>query len=103
MPFIDPASLKALMDSEEEFLLIDIRDPDARKDYHIGGLNIPLNMLYLRILQMDPPKGIRIIIYCNKGKRGRIALKVLHRAGYENAACLEGGVEAWKAVFGRNG
>jgi len=93
---VSPIELKAKLDSDEEFILLDVRGKD---ECDAGGLkdprvkNIPVNELKLRYNELPLDK--EIITYCVIGVRAYIAERVLRGLGYEKARYLDGSLTSW--------
>ncbi len=98
-------SLKALQESGEGFLLIDVRQPAEYEAGNIAGaVSIPRGQLEFTILDdfywedqfmYTPEKTDQIVIYCKVGGRGALATKSLQQLGFENVANLKGGYMAF--------
>jgi adenylyltransferase/sulfurtransferase len=79
--------------------LIDVRTPDERAAFNIGGFSLPLAELEAQIPRLDP--GRLTVYYCNSGKRSAEAVKkVLDRYPKANVYSLAGGMKAWKEQEG---
>lgn len=67
-------------------LVLDVRTDIERNTlgYYAGSINIQTSDLE-KIMQNEyPNKDLRIIIYCNTGRRAKIASDKLHEMGYKN-------------------
>jgi adenylyltransferase/sulfurtransferase len=98
---ITAAELKALMDSGERFLLVDVREPAEWEIVRIpGAVLIPKNDLpgQLATLPQDRP----VIAYCKTGVRSAESLALLKNAGFSDAKHLQGGVTAWATQVDRS-
>lgn len=86
--------LKAMMDSGEDFMLIDIREPE---EYEICKLNaelIPMNDLPYNVEKI--PHNKTVIIYCRSGIRSERIVEYLQSAhNFNNIYNLKGGILAW--------
>jgi sulfur-carrier protein adenylyltransferase/sulfurtransferase len=74
--------------------LIDVRTPEERASFDIGGRNIPLNNLANNTadLSFDKP----IVFYCASGKRSVEAVKIIKKQHPEaEVMSLEGGLKLW--------
>ncbi len=73
----------AMIDSEEDMVVLDIRQPDVYAEGHIqGAVNIPWNAEFgqhVESLPMDKP----IYLYCYTGQTAGQATAVLRMAGYD--------------------
>ncbi len=101
--------LNKLMDSEEIYTLIDVRQKSEHYYGFIpGSLVIPRGSLEFRIgdeayweeegLYMPLPEE-KIIVYCKKGSRGTLAASALKQLGYENVYTLDGGWKEWELTY----
>lgn len=78
----------------EGAIVIDVREPGEYVDGHVPGARmVPLSRLPLRLA--DLPRGVRIYVICEAGKRSTAAVSVLTRAGID-AVSVAGGTSAWK-------
>jgi sulfur-carrier protein adenylyltransferase/sulfurtransferase len=74
--------------------LIDVRTPEERSTFDIGGRNIPLSNLQNNTtdISFDKP----IVFYCASGKRSIEATKIIKKQHPKaEAMSLEGGIKAW--------
>lgn len=105
---LSAAKVKEMMDAEETFLLLDVREPDEfNKGYVLGSVNIPRGVLEFRIKKESfwedemlyvPQNEDLIIVMCKSGKRGALATVTLQSMGFTNVKHLEGGFNAFKEV-----
>jgi len=100
---ISVEELRAKIDKEEDFILLDVREPDEFEEGHIpGAINIPRGLLEFRIANTEfggmdaPDKGKELIIYCKMGGRSALATESLLKLGYKNSKNLAGGWEVWE-------
>jgi len=86
--------LKAMRDRQEEFLLVDVRDPDEWAIGEIAGSKkLPLPELAARCGEL--PQDKLIVLYCRSGYRSACALRFLRQQGYPKLKNLAGGINAW--------
>jgi adenylyltransferase/sulfurtransferase len=93
---ISVSELKNKIDSKENFLLIDVREPSEFEIVRIpGSVLIPkqgfLDGSALAGLPQDKP----IILHCKSGVRSAECLAILKSAGFSDATHVSGGVVAW--------
>ncbi|TDS14916.1 rhodanese-like domain-containing protein [Sphingobacterium paludis] len=86
--------LKDMLDRQDEFQLIDVREPFEYEVSNLNGLNIPLAGIVIESDKIDKDKPV--IIQCRSGKRSAQAVMVLEQQGFDNLANLKGGILAWK-------
>ena len=97
---VDPAQARALFDSAEPPVLVDVREQDEWDEGHIpGAVHVPRGYLESRIEQAAPDRTRPVVLYCAGGNRSAFAAKTLEELGYEHVVSLAGGYTDWK----RNG
>ncbi len=95
MKTITVKELKAMIDSGEEFQLIDVREQSEFDMGHINGLFMPLATVPQRFSEISKDK--KVIVHCRSGKRSANAISFLeNNHGYTNLYNLEGGILAYK-------
>jgi len=86
--------LSFMMKKNDDFQLIDVREPFELEISSIGGLNIPLADIPDNLAKIAPDK--KIVVYCRSGKRSASAIEYLLEArGHNNLYNLEGGILDW--------
>lgn len=103
---ISADELRAKIENEEMFMLIDVREPYEFDENTIdGAFNVPRGLLEFKIGDEKfwdeqgmyvPEKTEELILFCNKGNRGSLATEALVKLGYENVKNLEGGWLVWE-------
>lgn len=94
IPQIQPAELKALLDSGAPVLLLDVRQPEEHAFCALpGSVLIPLGELMGRVEEVNP-EGATVVVYCHHGVRSLSGAAILARAGVA-AASLAGGIDRW--------
>ncbi|TZF85610.1 rhodanese-like domain-containing protein (plasmid) [Pedobacter sp. BS3] len=98
MKEITVEELKEKIDNQEDFQLIDVREPFEYEMSNLGGENIPLAGILIESDKIATDKPV--IIQCRSGARSASAINQLEQQlGYENLYNLKGGILAWKAAF----
>lgn len=93
---IQPADANALMQQNEDFLLLDVRQPGEFETAAIAGATlIPLGELGKRLSELEPHRERRIIVYCHHGVRSMRAVMGLRQNGFDKAQSLAGGIDLW--------
>ena len=92
---ISPEEAKAVMDSDEGYIILDVRNPDEFEQGHIpGAILIP----YTEIAEKAPytlmDKKQTILVYCRSGRRSKIASETLASMGYTDVREF-GGINDW--------
>lgn len=93
---IAPADLKRELEANI-YQLIDVRTKDEHEVLNLGGCNIPLAELELKlsVLADDKP----IVLYCSSGRRSTEAVKLINKlAPFYKVLSLEGGLNAWQQL-----
>ena len=94
MNSISVQELKKMIDKNEEFQLIDIRESHEVQVCEIGGEHIPMGEVMSNLERIR--KDIPVIIHCRSGKRALAIAEALEKMrGYTNLSNLEGGIIAW--------
>ncbi|WP_395088774.1 molybdopterin-synthase adenylyltransferase MoeB [Armatimonas sp.] len=89
-----PTELKVKLDRGDEFLLIDVREPNEFELCRIPGARlIPLNTIPQHMGDLDPDA--EIVLQCRSGRRSADALLFLQANGFTNLWNLKGGILAW--------
>ena len=93
---ISGAEAKALMDSENGYVIIDARTQEEYDQGHIpGAILIPEYEIADRAEKELPDKDQLILVYCRSGRRSKIAAEELVKLGYTNVKEF-GGIIDWK-------
>jgi len=91
---ITPAELKAKMDRGDDFVLVDVREPEEYAIARIPGSQlIPRATLPERL--HDLSSADEIIVHCKSGVRSGMAVDFLKQAGYRKVKNLVGGILRW--------
>jgi rhodanese-related sulfurtransferase len=98
---ISVKDLKARMDAgDQDFVLIDVREPGEHEAFNIGGELIPVGTIAGAVDQLEAHKDKEVIVYCRSGARSGMAQGFLQQAGFKNVRNLTGGMMAWQAMQG---
>jgi monothiol glutaredoxin len=90
---IGPAALKALLDSGERFLLVDVRTPAEQATASIKGARL-LDQAFKSELEALP-KDTKLVFHCHHGGRSQQAALEFAGLGFRSVHNLEGGIDAW--------
>lgn len=97
VPTIDIASTRALLDTDSETLLVDVRTPGEYETAHIAGsVNLPLDQIDAHLRHIAAVGGTMVII-CQSGNRAGQYQAKLAAAGVTGATVMSGGMNAWIA------
>ncbi|MGM9550683.1 MAG: rhodanese-like domain-containing protein [Clostridia bacterium] len=87
---------KAIMDSEENYIVLDVREQEEYDSGHINGaVLIPYTQIENMAEEKLPHKNELILVYCRSGRRSKIAAETLARLGYTRVKEF-GGINDWK-------
>ncbi len=93
---ITATQLKAKMDADEKFFLVDVREPHEWEIVRIPGATlIPLGKFIDGSALSLLPTDIPIIMHCRSGGRSATSLQIAKSAGFSDAVHVAGGVLAW--------
>ena len=88
--------LKTFLVENTNCLLLDVREPDEFASGHIkGAVNIPVGQVARRIGSVCPDKARDIYVYCQSGKRSRMAAQQLSDMDYTMVHNVLRGLNAW--------
>ena len=92
---ISAEDAKKIMDSNEEYIILDTREQDEFDEVHIpGAILIPYTEIENKAEEMLPDKDKLILVYCRSGRRSKIASESLAKLGYTNVKEF-GGIIDW--------
>jgi len=93
---LSAAAVHSMQARGDDFLLLDVREPDEFKRARIEGSTlIPLGELEDRLAEIREWKDRAVVVHCHHGGRSAKACKVLDHAGFIRVSNLTGGIEAW--------
>lgn len=95
---ISVKTLKERIANNEALHLLDVREPDERTQFNIGGHFIPLGqVMSFQVDDIEHLKNEEIICYCRSGKRSMQAAMMLETMGFTNVVNVDGGMLAWQS------
>ena len=84
-----------IMESESEYIILDVRTPEEYADKHIpGAINVPNETIGSQEIPGLPQKDQLILVYCRSGNRSKQASEKLAALGYTNVVEF-GGINDW--------
>lgn len=82
---------KEIMDTEEGYVILDVREQNEYDAGHISGaILIPYTQIEAKANEMLPDKDQLILVYCRSGRRSKIAAEALAELGYTNIKEFDG-------------
>ena len=86
---------KRIMDSEEGYIILDVRTQEEYDQGHIpGAIVISHEEIAEKAEDVLPDKNQLILVYCRSGRRSKIAAEALVELGYTNIKEF-GGIIDW--------
>ena len=86
---------KQIMDSEESYIILDVRTQEEYDQGHIpGAIVISHEEIAEKAKEVLTDKDQLILVYCRSGRRSKIAAEVLVELGYTNIKEF-GGIIDW--------
>ena len=86
---------KEIMDSEEGYIILDVRTREEYDEGHIpGAILIPNTEIEAKAEDVLTDKDQLILVYCRSGRRSKIAAEALAELGYTNIKEF-GGIIDW--------
>ncbi|MBQ3516213.1 MAG: rhodanese-like domain-containing protein, partial [Lachnospiraceae bacterium] len=93
---ITPDEAKLLMDSENDFIILDVRTEEEYDTEHIANaILIPDYEIKEKAESILTDKDQLILVYCRSGRRSKNAASTLATLGYTNVKEF-GGIIDWK-------
>ena len=92
---ITSAQAKQLMDTESDYVILDVRTEEEYNESHIpNAVLIPDYEIMEKAEQVLPDKDQLILVYCRSGRRSKNASQALAELGYTNIKEF-GGIIDW--------
>ncbi|MEN9904347.1 MAG: hypothetical protein RLZZ555_912 [Pseudomonadota bacterium] len=87
------------MINREKAVVVDVcSQAEFSAGHVVGARNIPLDRLESELPGSVKNKALPLILVCARGSRASRAAGIARKLGYEKAAVLEGGMNAWRAA-----
>ena len=85
----------SMMETETDYLILDVRTPEEFNEKHIpGAINVPNESIAANAIPELPDKAQLILVYCRSGNRSKQASEKLAALGYTNIVEF-GGINNW--------
>lgn len=93
---INPQEVKEKIDSDEDFVLLDVREQDEWEKSRISEAEyLGKGVIERDIEEKYPNTDQEIVLYCGGGYRSALAADRLKQMGYNNVKSLAGGFRSW--------
>ncbi|NLY82515.1 MAG: rhodanese-like domain-containing protein [Clostridiales bacterium] len=87
---------KAIIDSEEDVIILDVRTKEEFDGGHIeNAVLLPNTEIKDKVEELIPDKDAKILVYCRSGNRSASATKDMLEIGYTNVYDF-GGIVDWE-------
>ena len=84
-----------IMESEQDFMILDVRTPEEFSERHIpGAINVANETIGTELVPELPDKSQMILVYCRSGNRSKQAAQKLADLGYTSIMEF-GGINDW--------
>ena len=92
---IDAEQAKTLMDTETDYIILDVRTEEEYNEGHIpNAILIPNTEIRERAERELTDQDQLILVYCRSGNRSKLAAAILVELGYTNVVEF-GGINSW--------
>ena len=92
----DIATVDAMLKAGEDFLLLDVREPDEVSIAHIEGSTLlPMSELVDRMAELNEHRDRQIVVHCHLGGRSLQVAHHLRNHGFAKAQSMAGGIDGW--------
>jgi adenylyltransferase/sulfurtransferase len=93
---ITALELKVKLDEKQDFVLLDVREPNEFDIARIPGSTlVPLSQLANRYKELEKYKGKEMVVHCKSGIRSRKAINFLKQQGFDRLVNMAGGISEW--------
>ena len=93
---IDVETLRDKLAAGDDFLLVDCREPQEHEIVRLEKATlVPMSEFADRLSELEPHREREIVIHCHHGGRSVRVAMWLRQRGFERAASLAGGIDAW--------
>jgi sulfur-carrier protein adenylyltransferase/sulfurtransferase len=96
MKEISVSRLKEMIDTKEDFQLVDVREEHEFDICNLNGELIPMGEVMDNVEKISKDK--MVVVHCRSGKRSATVINALEQQhGFTNLHNLQGGILAWAA------
>ncbi len=96
VPEITPEKLQALLESQEDLLILDVRTPKEHRRVCIpGAINVPGGDLIHWAKALSQKTDRTVVVHCTGRTRSIIGAATLQRLGLSNVYALKNGTMGW--------
>ncbi len=92
----DVASVAAMLERNDAFLLLDVREQVEYDAAQIKGSRlIPMSELGQRVTELDDHRDSLIVVHCHHGIRSLQVSEALRQHGFAKVQSMAGGIDQW--------
>ena len=89
--------VKAKLDRDEKFLLIDVREESEYAADHLpGAIHLGKGIIERDVEECVPDQSTSLVLYCGGGFRSALAADNLQKMGYTQVLSMDGGIRGWR-------
>lgn len=93
---IDVATVKTMLDAEDDFLLLDCREHAEHEIARVEKAKLyPMSDIVNRIDELKEFADKRVVVMCHLGGRSLRVTQWLRNNGFDKAQNMTGGIDAW--------
>ncbi len=86
-----------LISDDKEFIILDVRTKEEYDNGHIPGAKlVPVQVLPMKVAELDKYKDKPILVYCASGGRSPKAVTILVNNEFKNIYHLSHGISSWR-------
>ena len=89
--------VRAKLDRQEKFLLIDVREESEYAADHLpGAVHLGKGIIERDVEARVPDQNTPMVLYCGGGFRSALAADNLQKMGYTQVLSMDGGIRGWR-------
>lgn len=93
---VTPRQVQAMRQDNEDFVLVDCRNPAEYEVAHIQGSElVPLREMANRTDHLEEWSDRKLVVYCHHGVRSLQMTAMLREQGFKNIWSMAGGIDLW--------
>ena len=91
-----------LISDNKEFVILDVRSKEEYDKGHIPGAKlVPVQVLSIKLTELDKYKDKPVLVYCESGRRSPIAVDTLVNNAFKNIYHLSNGISSWRYTISK--